>query len=142
MLPYTAEIFQLSTEIPNLGRLPPPALTVTAVSPICGSRMTLSVLIAAGQVVRFAWDVEACALGQASAALIGKRVVGWGASEINDTAQALEKFLKSADPVPTGYAWLAPLIPARAVPQRHGSILLPLRVFQKAFSQEHPQPGM
>lgn len=133
MLPYTAEIFQLSTEIPYLGHLPPPALTVTAVSPVCGSRITLSVRLAAGRVERFAWEVEACALGQASAALIGQRVVGWGATEINETAQALETLLKSADPLPDAYDWLAPLIPARAVPQRHGSVLLPLRVFQKAF---------
>lgn len=133
MLPYTAEIFQLSTEIPHIGHLPSPALMVTAVSPVCGSRITLSVLLAAGRVERFAWEVEACALGQASAALIGKRAVGWGAVEINDTAQALETLLRTTEPLPDAYGWLAPLIPARVVPQRHGSVLLPLRVFQKAF---------
>lgn len=133
MLPYTAEIFQLSTEIPCLGTLPPPAVAVTAVSPVCGSQITLSVVLAGDCIDHFAWEIEACALGQASAALIGARAVGWRGEDVNNAAQALETLLKTADSLPEPYAWLAPLIPARTVPQRHGSVLLPLRAFQKAL---------
>ncbi len=134
MLPYTPEILRLSTEIPNLGCLPPPAVTVDAVSPICGSRIRLSALVRATRIADFAWQVEACALGQASAALIGPRAFGWGEKEFRYTAQALEKFLKLPEDLPHDLGWLAPLAAARSVPQRHGSVLLPLIVFQRALS--------
>lgn len=134
MLPYTAEILQLSTEIPHLGTLLPPATMVTVVSPVCGSRISLSVLLADGRVERFAWEIEACALGQASAALVGARAVGWRLEEVDSAAQALDALLKSNAPLPQPLAWLAPMIPVQSVPQRHGSVLLPLRAFQKAFS--------
>lgn len=134
MLPYTAEILQLSTEIPHLGTLLPPATMVTVVSPVCGSRISLSVLLADGRVERFAWEIEACALGQASAALVGARAVGWRLEDVDSAAQALDALLKSNAPLPPSLAWLTPLIPVQSVPQRHGSVLLPLRAFQKAFS--------
>lgn len=134
MLPYTTEILRLATEIPKLGTLPPPAVAVESVSPICGSRIRLSALVQAGRVVDFAWQVEACALGQASAALIGPRAIGWAENDFRSIAEDLEKFLKSSEDLPIALGWLAPLAPARSVPQRHGSVLLPLIVFQRALS--------
>lgn len=134
MLPYTPEILMLSTQIPRLGALPPPAACTEVVSPVCGSRLTLFSRVEAGEIADFAWDIEACALGQASCAVIGPRALGGDAGFFNTLADVLEKLLKSDDTLPEPWAWLAPLAAARSVPQRHGSVLLPVRAFQRALS--------
>lgn len=134
MLPYTDEILRLSMQIPHLGSLPPPAQSSVIVSPVCGSRLTLFSRIAAGKIADFAWQIEACALGQASCALIGSRALGGDAAYFRDLAQALENLLKSEDLLPEAWRWLAPLAAARSVPLRHGSVLLPVRAFQRALS--------
>ncbi len=134
MLPYTSEILELSTQIPRLGRLPPPAASVEVVSPICGSRVTLFTLVEAGRIADFAWEIEACALGQASAALISGYALGEGESFFNTLADVLEIYLKSEIALDPAWSWLTPLAAARSVPQRHGSVLLPVRAFQRALS--------
>ncbi len=134
MLPYTAEILGLATQIPRLGHLPPPAVPVEVVSPICGSRLTLFSRVEAGRIADFAWEIEACALGQASAALISGRALGQGESFFKTLADVLEIYLKSEHELAPEWSWLAPLAAARSVPQRHGSVLLPVRAFQRALS--------
>lgn len=134
MLPYTPEILGLSIQIPHLGSLPPPAVAVEVVSPICGSRLTLFSRVEGGRVADFAWGIEACALGQASAALIGARALGESEFFFNTLADVLEIYLKSEVALGSDWSWLAPLAAARSVPQRHGSVLLPVRAFQRALS--------
>jgi NifU-like protein involved in Fe-S cluster formation len=134
MLPYTAEILGLSMQIPRLGSLPPPAVPVEVVSPICGSRLTLFSRVEGGRIADFAWGIEACALGQASAALIGARALGETESFFKTLADVLETYLKSDSGLDPAWSWLAPLAAARSVPQRHGSVLLPVRAFQRALS--------
>ncbi len=134
MLPYTAEILGLATQIPHLGRLSPPAVPVEVVSPICGSRLTLFTLVEAGRIADFAWEIEACALGQASAALIGGRALGESERFFKTLGDVLEIYLKSGSELSPEWSWLTPLAAARSVPQRHGSVLLPVRAFQRALS--------
>jgi NifU-like protein involved in Fe-S cluster formation len=134
MLPYTSEILELSTQIPRLGHLLPPVASVDVASPICGSRVTLFTRVEAGRITDFAWEIKTCALGQASAALLGRRALGEGESFFNTLASVLEIYLKSESSLEVAWSWLTPLAAARSVPQRHGSVLLPVRAFQRALS--------
>ncbi len=126
---YNAEILRLAASIPHARRLEVPHATATRTSPICGSRVTFDVILdAEGRVFDFGQQVRACALGQASAAILGHGVVGQTAASLRSFHGILADWLKSADPLPDAlvhsFPKLALFAPARAHPARHGSILL------------------
>ena len=67
---YNKRILELAAEIPRLGRLPRPDATATAHSKLCGSTVTVDLVLRDGHVADFAHDVKACALGQASSSIM------------------------------------------------------------------------
>ncbi len=93
-------------------------------SPVCGSRVTADVDLDAGRVVRFAQDVRACALGQASAALLGAHVMGRTTDELAAARDDLAAYLKGDAEEPGGWPGLEVFALARPHNARHGSILL------------------
>lgn len=126
---YTPEILRLAASIPHQQRLAPPCASAERRSAICGSRVCADVeLDGSGRVVRFGQEVEACALGQASAAIMGQAVLGMTAAELLAARAALARWLQTDGPLPAGLASRFPglclLAAARAHPARHPSILL------------------
>ena len=84
---YSAKILKLAANMPGAGRLDAPEGSATRVAKLCGSRVTVDVALdSQGRVSRFAQDVKACALGQASAAVLGYNFPG---SEWYERAYAL-----------------------------------------------------
>ena len=73
---YSGQILGLAADIPHSGRLADPQGTGRRRSPLCGSTVTVDVTLDAGRVARFAQEVRACALGQASAAILGRVLPG------------------------------------------------------------------
>lgn len=133
---YNTEILRLATSIPHQERLPAPQASVRKVSPICGSRVIVDLDMADGRVARFGQQVNACALGQASAALLGGQVVGRTAAELACARDALRAFLKEGGPVP-GHPWSALEIfrPAIGYRARHAAILLPFEAAAEAAAE-------
>lgn len=122
---YSRRILALAGDIPHLGRLDAPAGSAHKRSPQCGSSVTVDVRLADGLIADFAQEVRACALGQASAAVLGRAVIGRSPSEIAEARAALAAMLQAQGPVPHGdFAELETLLPARDFPNRHASILL------------------
>ncbi len=122
---YNTHILRLAASIPHQARLEAPQASVQRVSPICGSRVTVDLdLDAAGRVARFGQEVRACALGQASAAILGAQVIGRTPLELAQARDALAAFLKGEAETPGGWPGLDVLAPARPHKGRHGSILL------------------
>lgn len=122
---YNTAILRLAATIPHQTRLDAPQGTSRKVSPICGSRVTADVdLDAAGRVTAFGQEVRACALGQASASILGAGVLGKSASDLRAAHTALAAFLKSEGDVPSGWPDLEIFRPAQAYKARHPSILL------------------
>ena len=122
---YSARILTLVANIPRTGRLAAPDASAEKTSKLCGSRIVVDVTVADGKVVDFAQDVAACALGQASAAILGAQVVGAALSEIELARDALQAMLKSGGPPPLGrFSELAVLEPVKDYPARHASTLL------------------
>jgi NifU-like protein involved in Fe-S cluster formation len=123
---YTTQILRLATAIPHAERLENPQASVRRVSPICGSRIDVDVdMDEDGRVARYGQEVRACALGQASAAILGAAVIGRTAAELVAARDALEAFLKGRSDVPGDWPGIDVLAPARPHKGRHGSILLP-----------------
>ncbi|NCM98355.1 MAG: iron-sulfur cluster assembly scaffold protein, partial [Rhodobacterales bacterium] len=96
---YSGRILELAADIPHLGRLPAPQGSAKRRSPLCGSTVTVDVVVRGGRVAEFAQDVKACALGQASAAVLGRVAVGRTRAEIEIARDALRAMLKDGGPV-------------------------------------------
>lgn len=133
---YSGRILALAADIPHLGRLPAPQGTARRRSPLCGSTVTADVVLRDGQVAAFAQDVKACALGQASAALLGQVVIGRSPAELQAARDQLGAMLKEAGPVPAPpFQGYEVLIPARDYRNRHASILLALEAVCEACAE-------
>lgn len=121
---YNTAILRLAASIPHAVRLDAPQASVVRVSPVCGSKVTVDLdLDAAGRVVRFGQEVRACALGQASAALLGQHIAGKTAADLAAARDALAAYLRGEVDA-TGWPGLDLFAPARPHKARHGSILL------------------
>lgn len=122
---YNTRILRLAASIPHQARLTRPQASVTRVSPICGSRVTVDVDSVGGVVAAFGQEVRACALGQASASILGATVLGAPVSAIAAARDQLRSYLAGEGDVPAapfqGLEVFAPALPYRA---RHASILL------------------
>lgn len=126
---YNAEILRLAASIPHGRRLDAPHASVRRTSPICGSRVTADVRMdRQGRVAAFGQEVRACALGQASAAILGDGVIGRHAATLREAHQALVQWLKGEEALPdvlvAHFPRLQLMQPARAHSARHASIAL------------------
>ncbi|WP_431299993.1 iron-sulfur cluster assembly scaffold protein [Tabrizicola sp. BL-A-41-H6] len=133
---YSGRILELAANIPHLGRLAAPDGTARKRSPLCGSTVTVDVTVEDGRVTGFAQDVKACALGQASAAILGQVVIGRTLTELTAARDALKAMLKDAGPIPAApFSGYEVLLPARDYKNRHASILLALDAVCDAVAQ-------
>lgn len=122
---YSAKILKLAANMPRAGRLPAPDATSEKVSKLCGSRVVVDVTVEGDRVSDFAQDVKACALGQASAAVLGAAIMGASLSEIELARDAFRDMLKTGGPAPDGrFSDLSMLAPVKDYPARHTSTLL------------------
>ena len=131
---YSTRILALAADIPHLGRLQAPQATARRRSPLCGSTVTVDVVVKDGKVAEFAQDVKACALGQASAAILGQAVIGRSLPELRSARDAVQAMLKISGPVPAApFSGYETLLPARDYKNRHASILLALEAVCEAM---------
>ncbi len=122
---YNMEILRLAASVADRPRLEIPGATVERRSPTCGSRVIVDVMLDAdGRVAAYGQEVRACALGQASAVLMGQHVVGRTAAEIANAASQLRAFLAGERDDPGAWPGLDVFAPARPHSARHPSVLL------------------
>ncbi|CUH41463.1 iron-sulfur cluster assembly scaffold protein [Ruegeria atlantica] len=133
---YSGRILALAADIPHLERLENPDATVKKRSPLCGSTVTVDVKVEDGHVSDFGQDVKACALGQASASVVGSAVIGTTRAQIETARDQLSAMLKKDGPAPDApFDGLEVLMPARDYKNRHASILLALVATAEAMEQ-------
>ena len=122
---YSSKILTLAANMPRAGRLPAPDASAEKVSKLCGSRVLVDLKLQDGEVVDFAQEVKACALGQAAAAVLGANVLGARVDEIESARDQLRAMLKAGGPAPEGrFVDLKALEPVKDYPARHASTLL------------------
>ena len=130
---YTREILRLAASIPYLEPFEELEGATELRSPTCGSRMRMAVeLDWADRVVRIRQAVEACAFGQATAALLGAHAMGRSSEEASTALKELETWLAGGEAIPS-WPGLEALAPARSRKGRHGAILLPFRTLVAAI---------
>ncbi|EEW24349.1 iron-sulfur cluster assembly scaffold protein [Rhodobacter ferrooxidans] len=132
---YSGRILQLAADIPHLGRLAAPTGTAQRRSPLCGSTVTVDVVMQGGRVTEFAQDVKACALGQAAASVLGSAALGRSLAEVEAARDALRAMLTDSGPVPLPpFDGFEVLLPAREYRNRHASILLAIEALAEAMA--------
>lgn len=132
---YSERILALAANMPRAGRLDRPDASAERTAKLCGSRVTVDVVVDDDRIVDFAQDVRACALGQASAAVLGAHVVGATVDELSLARDALRAMLTTEGPAPQGrFADLAVLQPVKDYPARHASTLL---AFEAVLAAAH-----
>ncbi|MFQ8431343.1 iron-sulfur cluster assembly scaffold protein [Amaricoccus sp. W119] len=134
---YSQRILALASDIPHRERLAAPAFSVRRRAPLCGSTVTVDLdLDAEGRVAAFGQDVRACALGQASAALLGQHVIGCDRATILRLRDQLRAMLRDDGPVPGApFDGYEVLLPARDYRNRHDSIMLAIEATLEAMDQ-------
>ena len=121
---YNTEILTLSASLKN-ERLDAPDGTSRKVSKLCGSWLEIDVKMKDHVVSDVALRVQACALGQSSAAILQKGIIGASLDEIIDARDALRKMLKADGTAPKGrFEKLTLLKGVKAYPARHASTML------------------
>jgi NifU-like protein involved in Fe-S cluster formation len=122
---YSAKVLALAANLPRLGRLADAEGSAEKVSKLCGSRVTVDVKLDGDRVADFAQEVKACALGQASASVLGREAIGASVHELESARDQFRAMLKAGGPAPDGrFADLAMLAPVKDYPARHASTLL------------------
>ncbi len=122
---YNAKILGLAGNVSRIGRLAAPQASATAHSRLCGSTVTVDVMVEDGKVSAFGHVVKACALGQASSAVMAANIVGTSVGELRAVRLAMLGMLKENGPPPDGrFADLRYLEPVRDYKARHASTML------------------
>lgn len=133
---YNSTILRLATSIPYQARLADPQASVEKRSPVCGSRVTVDVRLGSdGRLAELGQEVRACALGQASAALMGEHAIGRSAGELVAARDALTDFLAGKRGDPGDWPGLEIFEPARPHSARHASIRLAFEAVAEAAAR-------
>lgn len=133
---YNAKILGFAGNIGRIGRLDSPDATATAHSKLCGSTVTVDLAMKDGVVTDFAHEVKACALGQASSAIMAENVVGASAEELRSVRESMRRMLKEDGAPPEGrFADLRYLEPVRDYKARHASTMLTFDAVVDAIAQ-------
>ncbi len=121
---YNTEILRLAAETAQAVRLPEPHASVEKRSAVCGSRVTVDIALGDdGRVSAVGMLVRACALGQASSALLARQIVGKSPAELATASDRLAAWLAGEGDTPD-WPGLTLFEPARPHSARHASIRL------------------
>ena len=131
---YTTEILRLAASLDEPRSLDREDGRVELRSPTCGSRISLAVqLDGERRVERLSMRVNACAFGQASAALLARHSRGRSHDDVSQAMLALSRWLTEDRAEAGDWPGIDALAPARAKRGRHGAILLPFRALLAAI---------
>ena len=122
---YNTDVLALAANIQHVGNLEKPCGTARKVSKLCGSWVEVDVCLETDIVTEFAIRLQACALGQASAAILAEAVIGASSAELHTARDDLRAMLKQGADAPEGrFAKLSLLADVANCPARHTSTML------------------
>ncbi len=135
---YTREILRLAASLDEPAVLARVDGAAERRSRTCGSRVRVEVMIVEGRVAKVSQRVEACAFGQASAALMLAGASGRSAEDLSAALDAIAAWLEGDDDAVDAWPGLAVLEPARSRVGRHGAITLPFEALLAVLTNGKP----
>lgn len=129
---YTIEVLRLAASLPEPQPLDAHGRAQER-SPTCGSTVATEVRVdGGGRVLAVSQQVQACAFGQASAALVAQHAAGRSRDDLDAALADLQAWLGGSGQAPH-WPGIEALAPARARRSRHGAVLLPFRALRAAM---------
>ena len=139
---YNREILRLAVSIPHQGRLAKPDFSKEVRSKTCGSRVIADLILTEdGKIEELGLEVQACALGQAAAAIVGGEAIGRSMEEFAAARDTMARFLSGQSNSPGEWKNLDQLSVAKDHGGRHAAILLPFDAVLAAFSSASGNPS-
>lgn len=122
---YSERILDLAANAPQPGRLPDAHGSARKVSRICGSLIEVDLRVEDGVITAYGHYLSACALGQTSAAVVAREIVGTETGAFRRLREQMHAMLQGDGAEPTGkWSDLGYLLPVRDYKARHQSTLL------------------
>jgi NifU-like protein involved in Fe-S cluster formation len=122
---YSQKILELAASAVQPPRLADADASARKVSRVCGSLIEVDLMVQDGVITAYGHHLSACALGQTSAAVVAREIVGTRAADFLRLRDQMHAMLKENGPVPEGkWSDLAYLEPVREYKARHMSTLL------------------
>jgi len=130
---YTPALLSLATQLARFPLTDTLAWRTEIRSRTCGSTIKLGVsLDAQSRITEIGMQVTACAIGQASAAVLALYAVGVQANEVVAMERSADNWLSDSGPAPEwpGFDTLLPALPHAG---RHGALMLPWKALPQAL---------
>lgn len=143
---YNEDILAIAESFGKGKRLAKYDISTEEIGSLCGSRIIMDVLWDAGlpkKVAEIGYQVDACALGTASAAIFMSAVKGKNEAETQQLFKEMKKMLKGDAFCFIGLQdWqkFSLLQAAQFHKSRHDAILLPIKALLTAFQGENNEP--
>lgn len=122
---YSDKILDIAGNALQPGRLAAPDASARRVSRVCGSVIEVDIAVTDGVISAYGHEISACALGQTSAAIVAREIVGTPVVDFLALSRQMLNMLKAEGAPPEGkWSDLGYLEPVRDFPARHGSTML------------------
>lgn len=129
---YSPELIALSASVPEERRLENANFSAAAISPVCGSKVTIDLSVAEGRIGDFGFTLEACALTRAVVAMMDRHIRGKTPAEIKEIRAKMESLLRG-DVQDSAWPEMPLFAAAKDYPSRHNALMLPFEAVEKAF---------
>jgi len=139
---YNSKILEFAGNITRIGTLGDADANAQAHSRLCGSRVKIWLKLDGNVVSDFAHDVKACALGQASSAVMARNVVGASVAELRQAKIDMLAMLQTDGEGPVGrFEEMRYLRPVKDYKARHASTMLTFDAVVDAICQIEAKRG-
>ncbi len=144
---YSSVIMELASDIRHTDSIiyieSAPTGKSRKLSKLCGSEISLELQLDKEKIINFSINPKACALGQASAAILSKNILGATIDEVKSARDNLYAMLKNGESINTQRFWeIRYLEPVIDYLPRHASVMLAwdaaLAAIEDAQKQKSP----
>ena len=133
---YNTKILEFAGNITRSGAMPDADATSEKHSKLCGSKVRVYLKLDGDVVTDFSHEVRACALGQASSAIMALHVVGATSDELRQARLDMLAMLKDGGEGPAGrFEEMRYLKPVKDYKARHASTMLTFDAVVDALDQ-------
>jgi NifU-like protein involved in Fe-S cluster formation len=133
---YNREILALAASLIYNDRLENPDATANSRAPLCGSLIEADIILSInGKIIALALRANACALGQASAAILRKNAAGHDAAFLQNIRGSIIAYFNGTGEISDIWPQLAAIKVAKDYPARHAAILLPYDALLEAYAR-------
>lgn len=133
---YNQKILEFAGNITRAGVIVDADATSEKHSKLCGSKVRVHLKLDGGVVTDFSHEVRACALGQASSAIMALHVVGATAEQLRQARLDMLAMLKEGGEGPSGrFEDMRYLKPVKDYKARHASTMLTFDAVVDAIDQ-------